>query len=138
MGTQVSATLNDELKPNYSVATVLAANFLVPDEDCTIFIGDDFPSSRKLEVVNSLINCAQRIQENGNVTPLTTNETYAKTGTANKLDIVYAGDAAAVLPLESEIGVWYGPDFQQHQGSSLMPFVKRLIEVYLERVQKAA
>jgi hypothetical protein len=137
MGTKVAATLNDELKPSYTVSTVLAASFVVADTDCAIFVGDDFPGGH-LEAENALVNCLQRIRENGSVTPLTTNESYAKTSTTYKPDIVSGFDAVAVLPLETDVGIWYGPDFQQNSGSSITPFVKRLIEKLAETTLKAA
>ena len=110
---------------------------MVADSDLAIFVGDDFPGG-KSEVVNSLRNCLQRIRENGSITPLTTNESFAKTAVTDKTAIASGFDAVAVLPAEADVGVWYGPDYQQNSGASVTPGTLRLIEKFLESTQKAA
>ena len=138
MGTKVAATLNDELKPDFTVSTVAAASFVVADADLAIFIGDTFAGG-KSEQVTGLRKCLQRIRENGSLSPLTTNESYAKTtNPALNLSILSGFNAVAVLPAETDVGVWYGPDYQQTSGASVTPGVLQLIDVYLEQVQKAA
>lgn len=137
MGIALSATLDSELKPSYTKATVLAAAFLVPDEDLIVWIGNAHTLT-KVEEVNALNNCLKYIRENGTTTPTGANESYAEVGTTLKKDVNGAFNAAAALPEEAKVGIWYGPDFQQIPGASISPHVKRLIEYYLESEQKAA
>ena len=136
MGLALSATLDSELKPSYTKATVAAAAFLCPDEDLIIWIGASI-TLKKNEVINALNNCLNHIRENGTETPTGVNESYAEVGTTMRKDVNSAFDAAAALPEEIKVGIWYGPDFQQIAGASISPHVKRLIEYYLESTQKA-
>lgn len=137
MGTKVAATLDGQLKPSYTVSTVAAASFVVADTDLAIWIGNAVTLT-KVEVINALNNCLAHIRENGSATPTGTNESYAEVGTTYRKDVNSAFDAAAAVPEEAKVGIWYGPDYQQTVGASITPGVKRLIEEYMESTQKAA
>lgn len=137
MGTLVTAILDSDKKPSYTVATVAAAAFILLDSECGVWVGNAviLPKSG---VVNALRNCLAHIRENATFTPTGVNESYAEVGTTMLKDVNSAFDAAAVIPEEAKVGVWYGPDFQQIPGASISPHVERLIEKYLESTQKAA
>lgn len=137
MGTKVAATLNDELKPSYTVSTVAAAAFTLADEDLAIWIGASVTLT-KSEVINALNNCLLHIRENASETPTGVNESYAEVGTTMRKDVNSAFNSGAVIPEEAKVGIWYGPDYQQIAGASITPGVKRLIEKYMESTQKAA
>jgi hypothetical protein len=136
MGVQVAATLDNELKPSYTVATTAAAAFVLADSDMAIWVGNATPFT-KIETVSALKSCLEYIRENDSETPTGTNESYAELGTNFKKDVNGAFDAAAVIPEEAKVGIWYGPDFQAVAGSSLTPFVIQAIEKYLETTQKS-
>ena len=77
------------------------------------------------------------IRENGSETPTGANESYAEVAPPGFKSLVSgAFDAAAALPEEAKVGIWYGPTFQPHKGSSLSAHVKRAVEKYLETTQK--
>ena len=136
MGIEVAATLDTELKPSYTVATTLAAAFTLADTDMAIWIGNATPFS-KVETISALKSCLEYIRENANETPTGTNESYAELGTSFKKDVNGAFDAAAALPEEAKVGIWYGPDFQPIAGATLTPFVIQAIEKYMETTQKS-
>lgn len=137
MGITVTATTDNELKPIYAVATVLAAAFTLADADMSIWIGNATPFN-KLEEISALKSCLEYIRENGNVTPTGANESYAELGTSFKKDVNGAFNAAAALPEEAKVGIWYGPDFQPIAGATITPYVIQAIERYIESTQKAA
>lgn len=137
MGITVTATTDNELKPIYAVATVAAASFTLADADMSIWIGNATPFT-KVEEISALRSCLEYIRENGNATPTGVNESYAELGGPFKKDVNGAFDAAAVVPEEAKVGIWYGPDFQPIEGASITPYVFQAIEKYLETTQKAA
>jgi hypothetical protein len=138
MGIQVAITLDSQLKPDYVVSTVLAASFLVDDDECILWFGNAHTGT-KHEEVSAITRCLEKIRENGSATPVGTNESYAKVAAPFRKDLVVGVfDAVAALPAETDIGIWYGPLFQPHDGSTLTPHVHRALEKYLETTQKAA
>ena len=137
MGIKVAATLDTEFKFNYTVSTVLAASFTLADEDLALWIGNAHPFSKSEELA-ALENCSAFIRENGTTTPTGTNESYAELGTNFKKDVNGAFDAAAALPEEAKVGIWYGPDFQALEDNSITPFVVQLIEHYVETTQASS
>ena len=138
MGVQVAVTLDSELKPNYTVSTVLAASFLPADGDLVLWVGATI-APNKHEVVSGIKRCLEYIREHGSETPTGTNESYAKVALPCRKDLVTgAFEAAAALPAETDVGVWYTPSFQPHVGSTVTPHVLRALEKYLESTQKAA
>jgi hypothetical protein len=138
MGVQVAITLDDQQKPAYVVSTVLAANFLVADEELILWIGNAHGGPKSFEV-NAIKRVLEFIREAGTTTPTGANESYAEVATPGlKSAVNGAFDAAAALPEEAKVGVWYGPLFQPLLGSSITAHSKRALEKYLESTQKAA
>lgn len=137
MGITVSATLDDELKPNYTVATVAAAAFVLADSDLVIWIGNAHTMTKSEELA-ALENCSHHIRENATETPAGVNESYAEVGNTMLKDVNSAFNAVAALPEEAKVGIWYGPDFQPIEGASISPFVTQLIEKYVETTQVSA
>jgi len=137
MGIKIAATLDNELKPSYTKTTVAAALFTLDDSDLAIWVGTSHPFS-KVEVVSALKNCLAYIRENASETPTGVNESYAEVGGNFKKDVNGAFNAAAVIPEEAKVGIWYGPDYQQIAGASITPGVTRLTEKYLEGTQKSS
>jgi hypothetical protein len=136
MGVQVAITLDDQLKPDYVVSTVAAGSFAVLTTQCILFVGASWAGSLH-EQVSAVKRCGELIRENGTKTPLTTNQSYAKTvAPALKSQVLIAFDAVAALPDEEDIGIWYGSAFQPLVGSSITAHVKRALEKYLETTQK--
>jgi len=135
VGTKVVATLDSDLKPDFVVSTVAAAAFTITDDDCAIWIGASTGLS-KVESINALNNCLKHIRENGSETPTGVNESYAEVASTEKRDVNSAFDSAAVIPEEAKVGIWYGPDFQPHKGSSLSAIVQQLIQKYQETTQR--
>ena len=79
----------------------------------------------------------ERIRENDNATPTTTAQTYAATtfpSLPENHTVVL--DSAAVLPSEDQVGYWFGSVFQSVPGASITPQALRLLEKYIEDVQK--
>jgi hypothetical protein len=135
MGVQVAVTLDDQLKPQYVVSTVAAASFLVLTTEMIVWVGDTYTGS-KGETISGLKRCGEFIRENGTATPLTTNQSYANTvGPGLKLQVKGEFDAAAALPIELEVGIWYGSAFQALPGGTITAHVKRAIEKYIETTQ---
>ncbi len=138
MGTQVTITLDDQLKPNYVVATVAAASFVLDSTELILWIGDALLGPKSFEV-NGIKRCLEVIRENGTATPIGANESYAEVPMpGGKSFVNSAFDAAAVIPEEAKVGVWYGSAFQPLIGSSITAHAKRALEKYLETTQKAA
>jgi hypothetical protein len=136
MGVQVAVTLDDMQKPSYVVSTVLAASFLLADTDMVIWIGNAHGGGKHFEVTG-IKRCLEFIRENGTVTPTGLNESYAEVAAPGfKKDVNGAFDAAAALPEEIKVGIWYGPLFQPLPGSTITPHVHRALEKYLETTQK--
>lgn len=132
MGIQVAITLDDDIKPNYVVSTVLAASFLVTTTELILWVGNAWAGGAQ-EQIGGLRQCLQKIRENGTQTPLTTNQSYAKVAAPGLTkDVIGVFDAAAALPAETDVGVWYGSAFQSVIGGTVTPHVLRAIEKYLE------
>ena len=132
MGVQVAVTLNEQLKPDYAVSTVLAANFLVTTTQLILWVGNAWAGGAH-EQISGMKNCLQKIRENGSQTPLTTNQSYAKVAApALKSQVIGVFDAVAALPAETDVGVWYGSAFQGIPGATVTPHVLRAIEKYIE------
>ena len=132
MGIQVAVTLDDQLKPDYVVSTVLAASFVVETTQLILWTGNAFAGG-KSELVSGARRCIEKIRENGSLTPLTTNQSYAKVEAPSlKKDVVGVFDAVAALPAETDVGIWYGSAFQPIPGATITPHALRAIEKYLE------
>ena len=140
MGVQVAVTLDSQLKPSYVVSTVLAAAFAPANGELVLWVGATI-APNKHEVVSGVKRCLEKIREGGSVTPdtLATNESYAKVALPCRKDLVtVVFDAAAALPAETDVGIWYGSLFQPLKGSTVTPHVLRALEKYLETTQKKA
>ena len=135
MGTKVQILAADPSKPSMVITTVAAASFTIADTDLALWIGASF-AGNKLEEINCLKACIADIRANGNNTPTGANESYAEALQGETVNSAF--DSAAVIPEEIKVGIWYGPLFQQNEGSSIEPFAIKGIEAYLEQVQKAA
>lgn len=132
MGTSVTVTLDDQLKPEYTVATVAAAAFAVTTTQLAIFIGSTHGAGKSFEVTG-IQRCGELIRENGNVTPTTTAVTQATLPTPGfKPDATVTLDGALVSPTEAEVSVAFGSAFQPIPGTSVTAFVKRTLEKFIE------
>ena len=132
MGIQVAITLDNDIKPDYVVSTVLAANFLVGTTELILWIGNAWTGGAQ-EQIGALRQCLEYIRENGTETPLTTAQSYAEVAAPGlKKDVNGAFNAVAALPEEIKVGVWYGSAFQAVIGGTITPHVLRGIEKYLE------
>ena len=138
MGTKVTAVTNAALKPDFAVTTVAAGSFTLADNECAIWVGATFAGS-KVQAVTGLKACLAVIRENGTLKPAGANESYAEVAYPATIGSVNSAfNAAATVPEETKVGIWYGPTFQAETHASITAFVHRLIEVYQEQIQKAA
>lgn len=137
MGTVVTVTLDDQLKPDYTVATVVAGLFATGTTELNLWIGSTYAGG-KLNETSAVKRCLETIREGGSTTPTTTNVTRAKVAyPAFKSSVVAVFNAIQEEPVETDILVAYGSAFQPLQGSTVTPHVLRALEKYLETTQKA-
>ena len=138
MGIVVTVTLDDDLKPNYDVATVVAGLFVTGTTELKLWMGTSYNGGKSNEV-NAVKRCLGVIREGGNVLPTTANVTRAKAiGPGGRQNITAVNNAAQEEPAETEIVVVYGSAFQPIGGATVTPHVLRALEKYLEDVQKSA
>ena len=132
MGIQVTVTLDDMLKPEYTVATVLAANFAVTTTQLAIFVGDAHAGGKSFEV-SGIQRSGELVRENGNLTPLTTNVTQViMPPPGYKPDATVVLDGALVDPTEGAVSIAFGSAFQPIPGTSVTAYVKRTLEKFIE------
>jgi hypothetical protein len=134
MGTQVTAALKSDTKPNYTVATVVAASVAIVDEEFAIWAGDTIAS--QLEAYNGLLQCSQALREAGWLNPTTLQFASAAYNTVTgvlTLDL----DGALPTLAETDVCVLQGLDFAyDHESNSA--HVRRMQESWLEGAAKAA
>ena len=134
MGTTVTVTLDDQLKPNFVVGTVLAASYAIGTTELVLFIGATSGDAGLLFQETGTVRAGELIRENGNLTPLTTNVTEVvmpPPGFKPKATVVV--DGVLVAPTEDDVAVGYGSAFQALPGSSLSPHIKRALEKFTEQ-----
>ncbi len=134
MGTKVTVTLDDQLKPDYTVGTELAAAFAIGTTELVVWIGatsDTFGGSYQ---ITGIQRAAELILENGNATPLTTNVTEViMPAPAYKKDATVVVGGVLVAPTEDDVAVGYGSAFQPSPGVAVTAHIKRALEKYLEQ-----
>lgn len=133
MGVKITVTLDDQIKPLYTVSTQLAASFAIAPTELVVWVGDtsiDFGASYQ---VTGVRRSAELIIENGNTTPLTTNVTEViMPAPAYKKDATVVVDDVLVLPTEDDVAVGYGSAFQASEGIAVTAHVIRALEKYIE------
>ena len=132
MGTSVTVTLDDQLKPDYAIATVAAASYAIGTTELVLFIGSTSVGN-SFQITGS-VRAGELIRENGNVTPLTTNVTEVvmpPPGYKSAATVVL--DGVLVAPTEDDVAVGYGSAFQGIPGASVTAHVKRAIEKFIEQ-----
>jgi hypothetical protein len=77
MGVQVAVTLDDMLKPKYTVSTVLAPAFAVAAGELVVWIGNAHGGSKHFEVTG-LRKCLEAIRRGGSETPSSGLHSYGK------------------------------------------------------------
>ena len=131
MGVVVTAVLDDQLKPQYTVVEVAAASWTMADANLQLWIGDSTIYT-KTEEFNKLYSCLEVIREGDNETPTSPAESYAEVATNFKKDVSAAFNATAKGVDETFVGIWYGSLFQSTPGGSITPYVTQAIEKYME------
>lgn len=134
MGTQVTVTLDSQLKPDYTVSTVLAASVAIDTDELIVWIGADTLAFGASFQVVGVVRAGELIRENGNVTPTTTNVTSVTMPAPGlKPDATVALNGALVAPTEDDVFVGYGSAFQAMPGQSVSAHVKRALEKFIEQ-----
>jgi len=134
MGTTVTVTLDDQLKPNYVVGTALAASYAIGTTELVLFIGTTSINFGKSFQITGSVRAGELIREGGNVTPLTTNVTEVvmpPPGFKPSATVVAGG--VLVAPTEDDVAVGYGSAFQPIPGASVTAHIKRAIEKFIEQ-----
>jgi hypothetical protein len=133
MGTQVTAALDSDTKPNYTVATVAAASVAIVDGEFAIWVGDLAPIN--MDGYVGLTQCWQALREAGWGNPATTTFNSAKYSTIDGALTVASG---AVLPtvLETDVTIIQGFDFTP-AGVSNSAHSRRMTESFLESAKAA-
>ena len=134
MGTTVTVTLDDQLKPSYVVGTALAAAYAIDTTELVLFIGTtsiDFGASFQ---VTGVVRAGELIREGGNVTPTTTNVTEViMPPPGNKVNATVVAGSTLVAPTEDDVAVGYGSAFQPIAGASVTAHIKRALEKFIEQ-----
>ncbi len=133
MGTQVTATADTNTKPNYTVATVVAASVAIVDGEFAVWVGADITT--QLEGYDALTLCKQALREADWPNPGTGVFNSAFINTITNVLTVALG---AVLPtlIESDVCVLQGFDFTKSADSN-SGHAKRMAESYLESAKAA-
>ena len=127
MGTQVTAAADHNTKPNYTVATVLAASVAVTDGQFAIWIGNNVPV--QVQTFDETIKAMQALREAGWLNPTT--------------GVVVEAIRNALLSQSTDtltedcVAVIQGFDFTL-VGDSNSGHVRRMLELWLETTAKAA
>jgi hypothetical protein len=126
MGTQVTAVLDSDTKPNYTVAPVLAASVAVVDGEFAVWIGEDVFIN--LDAYTGLTHCWQALREAGWQNPTTgvVVEAIYDTKLQSFTDTL-TEDCAAIIQ---------GFDFTQ-SGVSNSAHSRRMAESFLESAKAA-
>ena len=77
MGKQVAVTLDEDIKPNYVVSTVLAPAFAVAAGELVLWVGNSWTAGAQ-STITGLRQCLEGLRENGTTTPATDKNSYAK------------------------------------------------------------
>jgi len=127
MGVQVTATADSNTKPNYTVATVLAASVAVADGEFAVWVGATI--SDQLVAFDGVRMCKQALREAGWLNPTTgvVIEAIYDTQTQNIVDTL-TEDCVAVIQ---------GFDFTP-AGVSNSAHSVRMAEKWLETTAKVA
>ena len=108
MGVQVAITLSEQLKPSYTVSTVLAPAFAVAAGECVLWIGNAYAGSKHTQNVG-IRNCLEKIREGGSFTPASGQHSYAKVAApAFKSQVSTGFDVADITLLTGTVTVGIG------------------------------
>jgi hypothetical protein len=94
MGIQVAVTLDDMIKPNYTVSTVLAPAFAVAAGALVIWVGNDHNAGKSFEITG-VRKCLDAIRDFGSTTPASGKHSYAKLAAPGFLKDVSTGENVA-------------------------------------------
>ena len=134
MGVKITVTLDDQIKPLYTVSEQAAASFAIATTELVVWVGTtsgDFGASYQ---VTGVKRASELIIENGNATPLTTNVTEViMPAPAYKKDATVVVGGALVAPTEDDVAVGYGSAFQPTPGVAVTAHIKRALEKYIEQ-----
>lgn len=134
MGTSVTVTLDDQLKPEYVVGTVAAASYAIGTTELVLFIGTTAIAAGASFEITGAVRAGELIRENGNVTPLTTNVTeVVMSPPGYKPEATVVLGSTLVAPTEDDVAIGYGSAFQALPGVSVTAHVKRAIEKFIEQ-----
>ena len=96
MGTTVTVTLDGQLKPSYTVATVLAPAFAVDVDELVLWIGNDHGAGYSFEITG-IRKCLDAIRDFGSPTPTSGRHSYAKLAPPGYTKDVSTGESVADL-----------------------------------------
>jgi hypothetical protein len=132
MGTQVTAAADHDTKPNYTVATVVAASVAIVDGEFAVWVGNTV--NINLDAYVGLIRCGQALREAGWPNPVTAEFSAATYDPITGILVVTNG--AVQTFAEGQVAVMQGLDFTQ-SGDSNSPHVRRMAESFLESAKAA-
>lgn len=133
MGTKVLAAADHNTKPNYVVSASTAALMAVLDGEFAIWIGATVIT--QLDAYNGLLQCSQALREIDWPNPVTLEFSTAAYDT--RTGILTVTNGAVQTFTEDQVVVTQGLDFTQ-SGDSNSPHVRRMQELWLEDIAKAA
>ncbi len=135
MGTKVTVTLDDQLKPDYTVGTQLAAAFSIGTTELVVWVGTTAINSGKSFEVTAVKRAAELIKENGYITPTTTNvtEVIMVPPAAYKPAATVVANGVLVAPTEDDVAVGYGSAFQGIPGAAVTAHILRALEKFIEQ-----
>jgi hypothetical protein len=133
MGTQVTAALDSDTKPNYTVATVVAASVAIVDGEFAIWVGDLVPIN--LDGFVGLTQSWQALREAGWGNPGTGTFNSAKYSSIDGT-LTVASDAVLPTLLETDVCILQGFDFTP-AGVSNSAHSRRMAESFLESAKAA-
>jgi len=128
MGLEITSTSRTDTKPNYTVATTVAASVAVADGELVVFIGATIQT--QLEANNGVLQCIQALRENDWPNPTTLQFASAMYDTKTNI-LTVATDAVLPTLTEDVVAVIKGLDYSP-AGVSSSAHGRRMLEMYLE------
>jgi hypothetical protein len=108
MGVQVAITLDSQLKPNYTVSTVLAPAFAVAAGELVAWWGNDLGAGKHFEVTG-VRKCLEGLRSGGTLTPTSGKHSYGKVTAPGFSSAVSTGfDVADITTLTGTVTVSAG------------------------------
>ena len=134
MGVTVTVTLDDQLKPDYTLGVVASASYAIAASELVLFFGTTSIDSGKSFQITGAVRAGELIREGGNVTPLTTNVTEVVMPPPGfKPLATVVANGVLVAPTEDDVAIGYGSAFQSIPGQTLTAHIKRGIEKFIEQ-----